>query len=165
MRKILCIVDPWDEPLPNDVRNHPNLPMMQKGFCTFIHSQIPNLFSFFNKIVVIDSGITTNPLFDSLPKGTNTYLDVKGMHPNIKNDAVFFCGFNLYRCIDAKIDILINKCGYDKNRIGILYNLSFSHPDCTRYTLKGELTSSTIQHYHWDYNSRLIPIQEFLVCK
>ena len=159
MKKILCIVDPWETILPYDSERHPYLQNDTNIFCEFIHSQLPRLHNAVDEIVVIDSNRPVNKLFAHLPHDAMTYTEIDGLNAST-TDYVYFCGFALNRCINAKIKCLIEDYNYNIEQIGIVHNLSMSHPDCQIYLDSSR--KSTAQKYHWDMCSKFISYNEFL---
>jgi len=173
-KRFLAIVDPWEKLMSHDVEEFPHLPSDTLIQCQLIHNQLTRLQPLFDDIIVVDSGITPNPLFDELHNiggfifGDPYYDQVTFERSKYLEDKqdwdAWFCGFHYGRCIQGKINDIIKQYGWDYSRFHIIENLTFQFPnDEKRRWSRWESNiniSENVKEYHWDYVSSLFVLNE-----
>jgi hypothetical protein len=173
-KKFLAIVDPWGDSLPNDKERFPHLASDVDSQCQLIHNQLSRLRPLFDDIIVVDSGITPNPLFAELYTiggfifGDPYYDQVtfeKSKYLEDKQDwDAWFCGFHYGRCIQGKINDIVKHYGWDYSRFHIIQNLSFVFPeDEKKRLIKWDSNIEifkNVKEYDWDYVSKFNELNE-----
>jgi hypothetical protein len=155
-KKFLAIVDPWIVPPPEDTIKFPMLASDSKIQYQLIFNQLSRLKPLFDDIIVDDSGYTSHPIFEELPRVDNV---LEGYLEDKQDWDMWLCGFHYGRCIQGKITDIVTHHGWDYSRFHIIENLSFQFPrDEKRRWSKWEQNiniSENVKEYHWDYVSRL----------
>ena len=168
-KRFLAIVDPWENSMPHDVEEFPYLESDTSIQCQLIYNQLTRLRPLFDDIIVIDSGVTPNPLFAELHnivspiEGDLAYDGQTIEKNNYLSDKqdwdMWLCGFHYGRCIQGKITDIVTHYEWDYSRFHIIRNLSFQFPkDEKRRWSKWEQNiniSENVKEYDWDYEERL----------
>lgn len=173
-KRFLAIVDPWKNSMPHDVAEFPYLESDISIQCQLIHNQLHRLQPLFDDIIVADSGVTPNPLFDELHNiGGFIFGDPHYDHETFEKSKyledkqdwdAWFCGFHYGRCIQNKITEIVKAYEWDYSRFHIIENLSFQFPgDNEHRWSKWEQNikvSEIAKKYNWDYVSEFIELDE-----
>ena len=170
-KRFLAIVDPWEKLIPQDVEEFPHLQSDTLIQCQLIHNQLTRLQPLFDDIIVADSGVTPNPLFDAL-HNIGGFEKSKYLEDKQDWDA-WFCGFHYGRCIQNKIEEIVKSYEWDYSRFHIIENLSFQFPGDNEHRWNSKSrrwrvckweqnirVSEFVKKYNWDYASEFIELDE-----
>jgi hypothetical protein len=159
-KRFLAIVDPWANILPHDADNYPHLQSDSEIQYQLIHNQLSRLKVLFDDIIVISSGYPIHPLFAELVTVSNVITS--GYLEDKQDWNMWVCGFHDGRCIQGKIEMVVEHYKWNYSRFHVVQNLSFTYPkDAKRIFYKQdwiEPIAKNVKVYDWDY------VDEFHLC-